>query len=61
MATKIKPRGLEDMLRQGLGAASEPARPRAAPTVATIPHRGKEAVLETDDVQIIVYELPDRP
>ena len=62
MATKQKPQDFKDMLREDLSIASEPARARAAPFAAVVQRRGKEAVLDTDDVQIIVYEMfPDRP
>jgi hypothetical protein len=62
MVTRLKPKGLDELLRQSLVESSEPARQETAPTAAVLPKTAREAVLETDDVQIVVYEpFENRP
>jgi len=52
---KIKPQGFQDLLLES-GEDSH-ARDSAAPTVAKVQRRGNDAILDSDDCEIIVYEL----
>lgn len=62
MAAPKMPRGLEELLRASPSDSGDPAPGTpVAPRTAKVHRRGRDAVLDTDDVEIIVYELfPDR-
>ena len=53
---KLKPQGFEDRLREPRDESSH-ARASAAPMVAKVQRRGNDAILDSDDCEIIVYEL----
>lgn len=58
MVAKMKPPGLEDLLRRSLTAPSEAPRPNPpAPTEALVQRRGADAILDTEDCQILLYEM----
>ncbi|MBI2078491.1 MAG: hypothetical protein HYT80_09015 [Euryarchaeota archaeon] len=56
MGPKLKPQGFEDLLHESLDGPAH-ARASAAPTVAKVQRRGNDAILDSDDCEIIVYEL----
>lgn len=58
MGPKLKPRGVEELLRDSLLAPSDPTpRGNAAPSEAKVHRRGNDAVLDSDDCEIVVYEM----
>lgn len=59
MVARLTPRGLMEILREvPLESDDDPApREAAAPSAAKVRRRGRDAVLEADDCEIIVYEL----
>lgn len=62
MVAKLNPRGLQELL-QGIPLDPSDSAPSSAvaPNVAKVQRRGRDAVLEANDVDIVVYELfPDR-
>lgn len=58
MGPKLKPRGVEDILRDSLldELAPQP-RPTAAPSEARVHRRGNDAVLDSGDCEIVVYGM----
>lgn len=62
MAAKMTPRGLQDLLQSvPLETSDSTPSSAAAPNTAQVQRGGRDAVLEANDAEIVVYELfPDR-
>lgn len=62
MVAKLTPRGLQDLLQSvPLDTNGSAPSNAAAPNTTKVQRRGRDAVLEANDVEIVVYELfPDR-
>lgn len=57
MQRRIKPKDLETILRESFLEETMPQRGGGPAVVATVQRRGRDAVLDSDDAEIIVYEL----
>jgi hypothetical protein len=62
MAARLTPQGLQELLPEiPVETGSRTPSLSAAPSTAKVQRRGRDAVLEAGDVEIVVYELfPDR-